>query len=229
MPDAPSPGAAVRAAASDFFFNSWRLVPANVIWGAGLLLLLLTLAGMPLAGPVVAVLLALPTAGIFRLTAMIARQRPAEFGDAMSAWRKFAGPALAIGGAMVGLSLVLGFNVLIGLVNTEPLLWAVGVMAGWGLLAVWAIGLPLWPLVVDPLRDGEPMLPRLRLALAVALVAPGRFVALVLTCAVLLIASTVLFAALVTVTIAFVALVANHYALPAADRLERRPTQPLPS
>jgi hypothetical protein len=49
-------------------------------------------------------------------------------------------------------------------------------------------------------------------------------VALALVLAAFLAASAVLAAALITVSVAYSALVAAHFVLPAADRLEGRPT-----
>ena len=45
---------------------------------------------------------------------------------------------------------------------------------------------------------------------------------LAIVCGVVLIASAIAFAALITISVAFVALVACRYVLPAADRLEAR-------
>jgi hypothetical protein len=89
-------------------------------------------------------------------------------------------------------------------------------------VALWGAAFAFWPLLVDPERAGEPLGNRLRLALTVIFVAPARYAGLLLVLAVAIIASTVLFAALLTVTVAFTALVMCHYVLPLADRLEGR-------
>jgi uncharacterized membrane protein YesL len=61
---------------------------------------------------------------------------------------------------------------------------------------------------------------RLRLAAALAFVHPGRIAALGITVAVATAISTVLTAALLTVGVSFVALVACRVVLPAADHFE---------
>ena len=63
---------------------------------------------------------------------------------------------------------------------------------------------------------------RLRLAALLAFAHPVRLGALALVLLVILAASTVVFAALVTVSVALCAFIACRYVLPAADRLEAR-------
>jgi uncharacterized membrane protein YesL len=228
VPDAPSLGGSIRAALVDFWFNSWRLVPANGLWGLGLL----AVVGIGLVVPIVALLLiiplAVPAAGVYRLAALIARERSVAFSDALHAWRRFLRPALITGTVLTVITFVLGFNVLLALTTVEPLFWVIGTLAGWGLLATWAVALPFWALLTDPLREEEPLTARLRLAAVLVLISPLRFGMLLLSMTVVLIASTILFAALLTISIAFIALVTTRYTLPAADRLEQRQTQALP-
>src|SRR4051794_3974667 len=57
----PSIPAALRASAVDFFYNSWRLVPANLVWGAAFVAVGLLWLSAPLLGLVLVPLLALPT------------------------------------------------------------------------------------------------------------------------------------------------------------------------
>jgi hypothetical protein len=225
IPDRPRLAGVVRDALVDFYFNSWRLVPANVIWGVGLLGLLFFLTIIPLAALIVLVLLALPVAGIFRIAALIVRSQPVAFSDALAAWRAFLRPALVAGVTLSAITIVLVTNVVIGFSSGEPIGWAFATAAGWGLLATWSVALPLWPLLVDPLRDGMPQLERVRLAVTVVFVRPGSFALLMLLVAVLVATSIVLFAALLTVSVAFVALLAARYTLPTADRIEGRETQ----
>jgi hypothetical protein len=224
LPEAPTIGRATRTALSDFYFNSWRLVPANLIWGAGALLVIgLVFAYLPLA-PVAFILLALPTAGIFRMAALIARGQPVAFSDSLAAWRSFFWPALAMGIVVGGGTTVLTINAVVGLGSLDPLGWGFATLALWGLLALWAVALALWPLLVDPLRDGQPLGERLRVAATLILAAPLRYALLMLGLWFLVLASTIMFAALVTVTISFAALVMSNYALPLADRIEGRRT-----
>jgi len=228
IPDAPRLGRAIRAALSDFYFNSWRLVPANLLWGLGLLVVFAGLFTVPLAALPFAMVLALPTVGIFRLASLIVRERPVALSDALGAWRSYFGQALLVGAALVIITAVLGFNVIVGLFNPEPVLWIIATLAAWGLLATWVVALPFWALLTDPLRDEDPLRERLRLAALLVIISPLRFGGLWLLMTILLIVSTIFFAALLTISIAIIALVVTRYTLPAADRLQRRLTQALP-
>ena len=61
----------------------------------------------PLAALGLAVLLALPTVGMFRVAALIVRHEPVALSDGVTAWRTFLVPALVGGFVMVSVSLVL--------------------------------------------------------------------------------------------------------------------------
>jgi len=228
VPDQPRIGESVRAAAVDFYFNSWRLVPANLIWGLGLILVVGLVFAWPLGSLIAMILLGLPTAGIYRLAALIARDQPAAFGDSLSAWRQFLRPALIIAAAVVGITAVLTVNIVVGFTSADPFAWAVGTLAAWGLLATGTVALLAWPLVVDPLREGQPLIQRLQLASTLLLLAPLRVGALVVLMWAVFVVSAVLFAALLTVSIAFIALVTSRYVLPAADRIEGRRSKLVP-
>ena len=203
-------------------------MPANAICGVMLLVVLLAaLAWLPAI--VLLVVLALPVAGMFRMAALIERGDAVALSDFVQAMRRFARPALILGGASTVAGLVFTANVIIGL--TEG-----GLSGGiFAMLALYAdIGLAMyllaaWPLVVDPLRETEALSRRLRLAFYVVVTRAGRMLGLTLLIGVILAVSTVLFAALLTISVAFVCLVATRYVLPAADRLEGRPTLPIPS
>jgi hypothetical protein len=228
LPDAPTIGGSVRAALVDFYFNSLRLLGANGLWGFGLLALVFLLFTWPVAALVLLVLLALPTAGIFRLATLIVRDRPVAFGDALDAWRRFLKSALLTGFTLTAITVVLGTNVVVGFSSGQPLGWALATAAGWGLVATWAVAVPFWPLLLDPLRDSMPLLERLRLAATLVIVSPLRFGSLLVLVAALLVVSLVFFAAILTISVAFVALLTARFTLPAADRLEGRLTKPLP-
>jgi hypothetical protein len=224
VPAAPTAGSALRAALSGFYYNSWRLVPANAVWGA----LFLGTGFLALVWPAAALVLwlfvlPLPTAGIFRMATLIARDQPVALSDALD-WRAFWKPALAMGFVLGGLTLVLGYNLVVGISSLEPLSWAFATMAGWGLFTGWLVGLALWPLLLDPVRDGMPIDARLRLAATVIFAAPARYLVLAFVLLVVLIASTIMFAALLTVSVAFMALALAAYVLPLADRIEQRRT-----
>ncbi|HEY5629569.1 MAG TPA: hypothetical protein VIR16_08670, partial [Candidatus Limnocylindrales bacterium] len=222
IPAPPSLGRAVRQAAGDFYYNSWRVVPANLAWGA-LLLAILAMAGLWSALALLALpLLALPYAGMARLAALIARGEMAGLGDAFTAWRRYPGPALALGAGILLATVLLGFNVWYAVADGGVPAVAIGTASAWGLAVLAAFAVVAWPLLVDPAREDAPVRGRLRLAGLLLLAHPGRMLCVAAVVVVLLAVSTAAFAALLTVSVAFSALVAARYVLPAADRLEAR-------
>ena len=128
--------------------------------------------------------------------------------------------AIALGVGTVVVGGVLVTNLLTGLASAEPIGWILATLAGWGLIAWWTWLVIAWPLVVDPARAGRPLGDRLRLAATLALDRPGRFGALGLLVAVIVVVSTILTAALLTISVAFVALIASHAVYPLADQLD---------
>src|SRR6266542_209552 len=186
LPDPPRLGGAMREAAFDLYYNSWRMVPANIVWGV-LFVAVILLGGLWLPFLVLLAVLAVPFAGIVRMAAGVARGAGTSFSDFTTGMRRFLWPALATG-------------------------------------AVATLLVAFWPILVDPLREELPVRRRLWLALLVNLARPVRMFFLTALLTALLVASTVLFAAVVTVSVAYVSLVAARYVLPAADRLEGRPT-----
>jgi hypothetical protein len=229
VPDAPRVRKAIKAALSDFFFNSWRLVPANIVWGIGLIVVVLLALTAPLLGLFALVTLALPTVGIFRVAALAAREQPVTVGDSISAWREFLRPALAVGAVIGATAIVLVFNMVSGFASMHPLGWGLATMAAWGFAALFAFSVAVWPLIADPVRDGEPLRARVELAGAVIVRSPGAYLGLMIVLFVIIVASTVAAAALLTISMSFIALVACRYVLPAADRLEGRRTKSVPT
>src|SRR5665811_1261398 len=73
-PAAPRLGGALRGAAIDFYFNSWRLVPANLAWSAGLVAILALAATVSLLALLLVPLLALPTVGTVSYTHLRAHE-----------------------------------------------------------------------------------------------------------------------------------------------------------
>ena len=116
----------------DLYFNSWRLVPANLVWGVGLGLTLTwcrwSSGRRPWSWPP---LLALPTVGIFRIASLAVRGDSVSFWDGIRAWRSYLGPALT-GGAIGRSRLVLVVNLLAGLQSGDLIGWAFATLAGWG-------------------------------------------------------------------------------------------------
>jgi hypothetical protein len=223
LTDAPTRlGGAIRASFSDYYFNSMRLVPANVVWGGGLVGLVLVALVWPLGGLLLLPLLALPTAGIFRLAARIVRVAPDPgLRDVLWPYRHATGSTIALGAALVAATVVLGTNLVAGIAGQGDLVgWALATLAAWGLVAIWAGALVAWPLVVDPVRDGQPLRAKLRLAAGVFLLHPARIGALAVFVALATVVSTILTAALLTISVAFIALVACRVVYPTADRLD---------
>jgi hypothetical protein len=215
-------GGAVRLALTDFYFNSIRLVAANVVWGAAVAVVAVVWFVWPLGGLVLTPLLAIPTVGVFRLAALIVRDGHASFRDAVAALRDFAGPALVLGVASVAAALVLGTNTVVGLTQGEPLGWFIGTLAAWGLVVLWCGGLVAWPLLVDPQRADASLRGRVRLVGLMLVAYPGRFALLGIVVAILAVVSAVLLAALLTISVSYIALVLCRYVYPMADRFEAR-------
>jgi hypothetical protein len=216
-----SHGSAFRAAASDFYYQSTRLVPANVAWGAGLLAIVAFAAwGSALGAVVVAPLLCLPLVGIARLAAQAVRGEDVVLSDAIGAARTNAIPALAAGAAATVAASVLVVNVIGGIASGGPFGWALAVLAAWGLIGLWLVCLAFWPLLVDPARDGVAVIAKARLAVFVILAEPLRFARLGAALAVIGVLSAIAIVTLLSVSVAFMLLVAARTVLPAADRLE---------
>jgi uncharacterized membrane protein YesL len=219
LPPGPSIGGAIRAAGRNAYYHSWRLLPANVVWAATALVLTAAILTVP-AALLLLPLLALPTAGIFRVTTRIARGQAVSFWDAVDAWRSNVGETLAFGAALVAATAVLGFNVMTGLGSESAMGWALATLAAWGIAATWLIAWIGWPLLVDPDRADRPIGPRLKLAGLLILAHPLRIGAFGVVLGVFLALSAIAVVALVTISVSFAALVASEFALPAADRLE---------
>lgn len=170
---------------------------------------------------ILAPLLAFPIAWIFRLTALLARGGPASFWDGLAA-RHAVVPTLLLGIAFAGCGVILLGNIALGLASDSPIGWALATLAFWGLLAEWLLAWTVWPLLLDPAREGRPIRERLRLAALLLLAYPRQMVSLGLTLLVVIVVSTTAFVALLTVGVVFSALIAARFVLPAADRLEAR-------
>jgi hypothetical protein len=224
LPDPPRLGGAFREAAFDLYYNSWRMVPANIVWGLGFVAILVLAGGVWLPALILLALLAVPVAGLHRMAAMIERGGGTSFSDFVIGMRRFFWPALAAGIIATLLAIVFTANVILGLQLGGVLGWLFSAFALYGDIGLAMVLVAFWPILVDPLREELPIRRRLWLAVLVSLARPGRMFVLTLLIAAVLIASTVLFAAIVTVSVAYVSLVGARYVLPAADRLEGRPT-----
>ena len=217
---------AIRDGLFDFYHHSIRLVPANVLWGLVLLGLgwLSVVAGLWLA--VLGLpLLGLPLVGIYRLAGHIARGEEVVLSDAIGAAREQFLPALVAAGAIAWSLGLLAFNVVGGLNSASPLGWVFATVAGWGFVALTIYAVVLWPVLGDPERAAEPARERARLAGYVVLAAPFRMAGLTVVAVALWVVSTIAFAAIVTITVAYVACLSSRVVLPDADRLAARLAQ----
>lgn len=214
-------GAALRASITDFYFNSWRLAPANLAWAA--VLIVAFIAGpLSLAGMALLVLLAVPTAGLYRMGALIARGEPATFSDFLGGMRRHGLAALAVALAAVVLAVVFTTNVVVGLEARNPLGWFISAMALWGDVGLAMFLVAFWPVLVDPRRQDIGLRQRLVLAGLAVIGRPGRMLVLTAIVGLILIVSTILFAAIVLVSVAYVAVFSSRVVLPLVDALEAR-------
>jgi hypothetical protein len=214
-------GSALRQAVTDFYFNSWRLAPANLVWGVGFIALLVA-GPLTVVGVAILVVLAVPLAGLHRMAALIARDEPVAFSDFVAGMRRYAGPAIAAAAGAAILAAVFTTNVVVGLGAGGPFGWFISALALWGDVALVMLLGVFWPVLVDPRREGLGLRRRFALAGLVVIGRPGRVAALTIVVAAILIVSTVLFAAILLVSVAYVALVSARYVLPMLDALEAR-------
>lgn len=220
LPAAPALGRAIRAGLSDLYFNSLRMVGANLVWSGVLGCLYLVYLAWPFGALAASPLLALPTAGIFRLAALIVRGEMSSFADALGAWRRFGARALVLGVLVLLAGVVFVVNVAAGLDASGYAGWSLATLAFWGMAVGSAVAIVAWPLLVDPRRDDRDLAGTFRLAGLLVLAFPLRFAALTLVVGTFVVASTIAFAALAMVSVSIVALVVTRYVLPASDRFQ---------
>jgi len=221
LPPPPTLRGALRAAASDLYYHSIRVVPVNVLFAAIVLLGIATWAAWgPFAAAVPATLLAVPLAGLARLAANATRGADVNLSDALDPMRRRPAAVLLGGLGFTLAMLVLSVNVVTGLTAGNVVAFAIGTMAFWGIVATLALGFAFWPLLADPQREDRPSSEALRVAALLLVAHPLRIGALTIVLVATLLASMIAFAAIVTVSVGFVMLVAARYVLPASDRLE---------
>jgi hypothetical protein len=223
VPPPPRLARAVREAAIDLYYHSVRMVTGNVAWG----ILVLATLWFGLATPlllVVGVLAQVPIAiGIQNMAVSVVRDDNTVMSDLLVAVRERRW-LLLLGAGQLVLGIVALTDAAIGISFGGPLGAFFAASAVYMLFILWALSLTCWPVLLDPVRRGEPLGRRLRLGVTLALAHPIRISLLALLALVFLAASALLAALLVSVSIAFICLVAARYVLPAADRLEGRAT-----
>lgn len=215
------PDGVVRAALSDLYFHSMPLVGLNLVWGVGLLAIVFAALAWSPASLVLTPILAIPAAATFRMAARIVRQEgDRSIGAVLTTSTTTAVVTVLLGAVLVVGLVVLVSNAIIGLTGTQPLEWLLGTLAAWGLVVLWCWILAAFPLLVDPLRADRSFGDRIRLATAVLLASPRRFVVVGVCVAVFVIASTILTVVLLSTSLALTALVACRVGYPLADRLD---------
>lgn len=205
-----------------FYYNSVRFVAANAIWGTCLVGVL----ALALLAPVLALLalplVALPAVGVVRMAALAARHEGVALADGFAAWRELAVPSLMLGVGLLIAVLVAAWDIVVGLASATLAGWAFATAAAWALVFVLAFATSAWPILADPARSAAPVRVRLRLAALLVLAHPWRLAGLAIGLAVFAAVAALAVVVLLTLALAFVALVACHVVLPAADALEAR-------
>ncbi|MFN8622100.1 MAG: hypothetical protein U0869_15320 [Chloroflexota bacterium] len=222
-PGLPGVGTGMRTALSELWFHWTAALAGNVAWTVVVLGLVVLAGAWPLGALVLAPLVALPLAGLYRMAGLLIRGEPASAADGWAAWRTHGGRALQLGVVAIAALAVLGADLVVGLVAMGGLVgFALATAAAWGLLFGWAWLLHAWPLLLDPRADGTRRGVREAAVLGArtALLFPGRALRLTLVSTVVLLVSAVLFAVLATFAVAWVALLGAAVVLPAADRID---------
>jgi hypothetical protein len=217
---APGIGRALRDAAVDLYYHSIRLVPANLTWGAALVLVLvLASQGAWLLTLLASPLLTLTLVGVARLAGHMVRGEEVVLSDAWSAARERARPAVLLGIVSVAATAILGTNIVVGLATGTPVGLMLAALAAWGLVGLWLTSLPFWILLSDPVRTAWSAADVIRLTALLLLARPLLLVGLGVASALVLVVSAILVAALLIFAVAYAALITAHVILPAADRL----------
>ena len=217
----PRVGATVRQAAVDLYYNFSSFIPANILFGIALILVIGAVAGSPLGW--IAILGLVPmTAGCMGLATSLIRDGHTDLGEFAAQLRR-PWPALALGAVQIVLAAVLIVDLMVGDALGSTIGGILLLSALYGLAILWIYAVVAWPIVLDPVRNGEPMAARLRLAGMLVVAHPVRMAGFALLLGVFLGIATIAVAAIVTFALALACLVAARYVLPAADRLEGRP------
>ena len=213
-------GRIVRESAVDLYYSFSSLVPANVVFGVGLIALVFAMANASL-GWVVAVVVVPLAAGCMALATTLVRDGHTDLGEYAAVIRRPA-PVLVLGALQLGVGLVLVVDLLVGAALGEVPGGIMLLSAVFGLVILWTYSVAAWPIVLDPWRRGEPIGARLRLALMLLVAQPVGLTAFALLLGAFLVVATVAFAAIASFGFAFACLVAARYVLPLADRLDGR-------
>jgi len=213
----------LRTAAEDLYYHGVRLVVANLVWGIGAVLTAFLLTRSVLG--LLALLVMVPlTAGLMGMATALVRERTVVMSDFARSIRPRFWRLLALGIAQFALSAIAAFDLLLGFQFGGVVGVLMAVVAFYTLLALWVLAWTIWPIVTDPERLAEPVRSGIRLGALLVLAHPIRLGLMALVLAAITVVSTILAAAIITFAAAYLALVAAHFVLPSADRLEGRET-----
>jgi hypothetical protein len=207
---------------SDFYFNSWRFLGANILLGALMVAFVVGSLGSPW-GLLLVVLLVLPAAGTMRMATRLVRDFHTDLGDFAEVVRH-PWPALGVGLAQLAVTVVLVGDILIAAAwrSWPGTFLLIGAL--YALIALWTYAVVAWPLLLDPERDAEGVRSRLRLALVLFLVHPVRIGLFALLIGALLVLATFVIMPVLTFAVGLLWLAIARYVLPLADRIEGRAT-----
>jgi len=223
VPPAPRLVPVLRTALEDLYYNGVRLVAANLVWGLGAVITAFALARS--AFGILALLIMIPiTAGLMGMATALVRERSIVMSDFVRPLRGRFWRILALGAAQLVLTIIAGFDLVLGLQLGGLVGIAMAIVAFYTGVALWVLAWAIWPIVTDPERHDEPVRSGVRLGALLVLAHPIRLGLMAVVLAVITVASTILAAAIITFAAAYLALVAAHYVLPSADRLEGRET-----
>lgn len=213
----------LRTAAEDLYYHGVRLVVANLVWGIGAVL---TAYGVTrsVLGLLALVIMVPLTVGLMGMATAVVRERSVVMSDFARPIRGRFWRIMALAAAQFALTVVAAFDLILGVQIGGIVGVIMAVFAFYTLVAVGVLALTVWPIVTDPERRAEPVRSGVRLGALLVLAHPIRMGLMALVLAAITVASTILAAAIITFAAAYVALVAAHFVLPSADRLEGRET-----
>lgn len=222
VPPHPRLWRSLREASSDFYFNSWRFLAANILLGALIVALVVASLATPW-GLLLIMLLVLPAAGMMRMATCLVRDFHTDLADFAAIVRR-PWPVLGVGLGQLAMTVILVGDILIAAAwrSWPGTFLLIGAL--YGLVALWSYAVVAWPLLLDPERDAEGIRPRLRLALVVFLVHPVRLGLFALLVGALLVLAMVVIMPVLTFAVGVLWLAIARYVLPVADRIEGRPT-----
>jgi hypothetical protein len=220
LPPPPGIARSFASGVADFVNNAWRFLTANLIIGVLLLIMAVYVGRSPLAY-LLAIPMILPIAGLMRMAVVEVRSGGARFSDFVSPMRR-PWAILALGLAQLITMLVMWIDVVVGLGSGQLLPAVLAVGAVDLLLAIWSYSIVTWPLLLDPLHDGEPLRRRLALGVQILFAHPMRVLAFAILAGLLLALATAAIGIVVSFGLAMIWLAIANFSVALADRFEGR-------